>query len=99
MEDLKIKNISFPALEKISQGQRTASDPLAGFKKAIKNSVEEVNSLQKEANLNVQEMIQGKQDIHQTMISMEQAGLSFRLMLQVRNKMIAAYEEIMRMQF
>jgi len=37
-------------------------------------------------------------DIHQAMVAMEQANVSFRLMVQVRNKMMAAYEEIMRMQ-
>jgi len=43
-------------------------------------------------------MVLGKQDIHQAMVALEQANLSMRLMIQVRNKMISAYEEIMRMQ-
>ena len=38
------------------------------------------------------------QDIHNTMIAIEKADLSFQLMMQVRNKIISAYEEIMRMQ-
>jgi flagellar hook-basal body complex protein FliE len=41
----------------------------------------------------------GKKDIHQTMIDMEMAGISLRMMIQFKNKIIAAYEEIMRMQF
>ena len=40
----------------------------------------------------------GPKDVHQAMIAPEQANLAFRLMIQVRNKMIAAYEEIMRVQ-
>jgi flagellar hook-basal body complex protein FliE len=36
--------------------------------------------------------------LHDTMIAMEQADLSFRLMMQVRNKIVDAYQEIMRMQ-
>jgi len=38
------------------------------------------------------------QDIHNTMIAIEKADLTFQLMMQVRNKIISAYEEIMRMQ-
>jgi len=41
----------------------------------------------------------GKIDVHQAMIAIEQAHLSLRLMIQIRNKIIAAYEEIMRIQF
>jgi flagellar hook-basal body complex protein FliE len=43
-------------------------------------------------------MILGEKDVHQAMIALEQANLAFRLMVQVRNKIISAYEEIMRMQ-
>ena len=37
-------------------------------------------------------------DVHEVMIAMEKAGISLRLMVQVRNKILAAYEEIMRLQ-
>ena len=37
-------------------------------------------------------------DIHGTMLALEKADLSMRLMLQVRNKLVSAYEEVMRMQ-
>jgi len=40
----------------------------------------------------------GRTDIHTAMVDMEKAGISFRLVMQVRNKMISAYEEVMRMQ-
>jgi flagellar hook-basal body complex protein FliE len=43
-------------------------------------------------------MVLGKKDIHEAMAAIEQANLSLRMVIQVRNKMIAAYEEIMRMQ-
>ncbi|KPK93497.1 MAG: hypothetical protein AMJ94_03090 [Deltaproteobacteria bacterium SM23_61] len=75
-----------------------ARDILTDFQKILKRSIEEVDGLAKEANHSVQEMIAGKMDVHQAMVSMEQANISFRLMVQVRNKMMAAYEEIMRMQ-
>ena len=50
------------------------------------------------ADQSVQDMALGEADIHQAMITMEQANLSLRLMIDVRNKIIAAYEEIMRLQ-
>ncbi len=75
------------------------SDPFSDFKKALGKSVEELNRLSNEADLRVQEMLTGEKDIHEAMIAMEKAGISLRLMIQVRNKILAAYEEIMRMQF
>lgn len=69
------------------------------FSEILKNSIGEVNRLQQEADLAVQDLAVGKRkDIHETMIALEKAEVSFQLMMQVRNKIIGAYEEIMRMQ-
>ncbi len=98
MDDLRVKPITSTPLGKPNVSQPTAQDPISDFKKILSRSVEEVNGLLNAANQSTQEMVAGRLDIHQAMIAIEQAHLSFRLMLQVRNKMIAAYEEIMRMQ-
>ncbi|MBM4348877.1 MAG: flagellar hook-basal body complex protein FliE [Deltaproteobacteria bacterium] len=74
-------------------------DPLSDFKKALGQSIDELNRLSDEAEQKVQGMVMGETDIHEAMIAMEKAGISLKLMIQVRNKVIAAYEEIMRMQF
>jgi len=74
-------------------------DPLSDFKKALGQSIEELNRLSDEAGEKIQGMVMGETDIHEAMIAMEKAGISLKLMIQVRNKVIAAYEEIMRMQF
>jgi flagellar hook-basal body complex protein FliE len=79
--------------------RRENPDPLSDFKKVLSQSVQELSRLSDEANQKIQEMVMGETDIHEAMIAMERAGISLRLMIQVRNKMIAAYEEIMRMQF
>jgi flagellar hook-basal body complex protein FliE len=51
-----------------------------------------------EADQQIEALSKGEQkDIHQTMISMEKAAISFELMMQVRNKIIEAYDEIRRM--
>ncbi len=70
--------------------------PFAGV---LKNSLEEVNKLQEKADQAITALATGdKASLHETMIAMEQADLSFRLMMQVRNKIVDAYQEIMRMQ-
>jgi flagellar hook-basal body complex protein FliE len=98
MNDLQIKRISSLHGEKMDSERAEAQNILTDFQKVLKRSIEEVDGLAKEANHSVQEMITGKMDVHQAMVAMEQANISFRLMVQVRNKMMAAYEEIMRMQ-
>jgi flagellar hook-basal body complex protein FliE len=98
MNDLQIKRISSLPGEKMDSERPESRDILTDFQKILKRSIEEVDGLAKEANHSVQEMIAGRLDVHQAMIAMEQANISFRLMVQVRNKMMAAYDEIMRMQ-
>ena len=97
MDDMQVKRISSLPLEKAGPERPAAHDPISDFKEILRHSVEEVNGLFTEANQSAQEMVAGRMDIHQAMVAMEQANVSFRLMVQVRNKMMAAYEEIMRM--
>ncbi len=98
MGDLKIKSIQPLSLPPVEKGEANDAAPGSDFKKILSNSIQEVNKLQTEANESVQGMVLGKTDIHTAMIDMEKAGISFRLMMQVRNKMLSAYEEVMRMQ-
>ena len=69
------------------------------FGQMLKNQLNEVNHLQSSADTAVQNLATGQdKDIHNTMIAMEKAGVAFQLTMQVRNKMIEAYQEVMRMQ-
>ena len=77
--------------------QTAASGP--SFDEILKTAFQNVGSLQKEANRAIQRLsVDGSVNVHQTMIAMEKANLSFRLMLQIRNKLVDAYQEVMRMQ-
>ncbi len=70
----------------------------ATFGTMLARSLNEVNQLHAAADDAVQKLAAGKQtDIHQTMIAMEKADVAFQLLMQVRNKIISAYETIMRM--
>ena len=58
-----------------------------------------MNQLQQKADAAITALATGdKVSLHDTMIAMEQADVSFRLMMQVRNKIVEAYQEILRMQ-
>jgi flagellar hook-basal body complex protein FliE len=98
MGDLKVNSIQPFSLPQSEKGASTNAPPGSDFKRILSNSIKEVNELQTQANESVQKMVLGKTDIHTAMIDMEKAGISFRLMMAVRNKMISAYEEVMRMQ-
>ena len=70
-----------------------------GFNDLLKNAVEAVNAMQHEAGRLEDAVAKGESvNIHEAVIAGEKAGLSFQLLMQVRNKMIEAYQEVMRMQ-
>lgn len=98
MNDLKIQEILSAPLWEGGKEKVRQPDILQDFQKILSDSIGEVDRLTKEADRSVQEMALGKLDIHEAMIAVEKADVAFRLMVQVRNKMIGAYEEIMRMQ-
>lgn len=78
---------------------KRASPADQGFSDLLKNAVEAVNSMQHEAGRLSEAVAKGENfNIHQAVIAGEKAGLSFQLLMQVRNKMIDAYQEVMRMQ-
>ena len=69
------------------------------FGEIIKTSIANVDKAQKDSDNAVHNLVSGEEkDIHKTMIRMEKAEISFQLMMAVRNKIITAYETIMRMQ-
>jgi len=69
------------------------------FKDYLKSCIEGVDHLQKAAGKAAHELATGKvENVHQAMIAMEKADVSFRLMVEARNRIVKAYEEIMKMQ-
>jgi flagellar hook-basal body complex protein FliE len=70
-----------------------------GFGEILKDAISTVNELQKKSDQEVQKLMAGEsQDLHTTVIAMQKADLSFQMMMQVRNKIVQAYQEIMRTQ-
>lgn len=69
------------------------------FADTLKESIGEVNRLQKDADVKMQKLATGEsKNIPEVMIATEKADIALRLMVQVRNKVINAYNEIMKMQ-
>lgn len=75
-----------------------AGEPGA-FGTVLKDSIAQVNNLQHAADSAIQDMTTGgATSLHETMIALEKAETSFKLMMQVRNKIVDAYHEVLRMQ-
>jgi len=71
----------------------------SSFSRMLGNLINRVNDLQNKADESIQQLISGEaESIHQVMIAVEEADLAFRLMMEIRNKLTEAYQEIMRMQ-
>lgn len=69
-----------------------------GFGSLIKDAVESIDKSQKTADSEISKAITGESpDMHNTIIALQTADLKFQLGLQVRNKLIGAFDEIMRM--
>ncbi len=69
------------------------------FGDIFKNMISETNDLQNKAADIAQQFAMGEvTDIHDVMIAAEKAGVSFELVMEIRNKLIDAYQEFMRMQ-
>ena len=69
------------------------------FLTTLKDAMDKVTQAESRADGSVQALLTGQTaNIHETMIALQKADVSFQMLLQVRNKMVGAYEEIMRMQ-
>ena len=76
-----------------------APDTAPGIGEQVTSAINKVNELQQNANSLVEQVAAGNvEDVHTAMIAMEQASMAMDFTLQVRNKVLEAYQEIMRMQ-
>jgi flagellar hook-basal body complex protein FliE len=83
----------------IAPGPGGVEQTQKSFADTLKDAVGNVNAAQQESNKKMDELATGQtNNIHDVMISAEKADIALRLMVQVRNKMIEAYQEMMRMQ-
>jgi len=80
---------------------KPASDPVVGksFQNVLSETIGEVQRLQNEADTTIKKLVSGEiKDVTETMVAVERADVAFQTMMTVRTKIVAAYDEIMRMQ-
>ncbi len=70
------------------------------FAQVLKSSIEQVNQTQQQAQKMTEEFASGdpNANLHEVMISLQKANVSFQEMVQVRNKLVSAYQDIMNIQ-
>ena len=98
--NIKLPSIAphFLGLKTVNEDQKQAVDS-GSINRTFEKLLQDVNQQQFNAEAKqVELMVTENKDIHGTMLALEKADLSMRLMLQIRNKLVSAYEEVMRMQ-
>ena len=84
----------------LSIGGPATDSGSGGFGDVLKSALSQVSGLQGSAEQQVNTLMQGgNADMSKVMISVEKADVAFQLMMQVRNKIVSAYQDIEKMQF
>ena len=74
------------------------AEPSASFKEVLMQNIAQVNQLQQDAEMAIEDLAAGRRDdLDGVLIAKQKADLAFQLLLQVRNKMLGAYDEIKQM--
>ena len=98
--NIKLPSIAphVPGFKTGNEDQKQALDS-GSISRTFEKLLQDVNQQQFNAEAKkIELLVTENKDIHGTMLALEKAELSMRLMLQIRNKLVSAYEEVMRMQ-
>jgi flagellar hook-basal body complex protein FliE len=90
-----------PIQPKVSTPEATTTPKTGGpsFRDMLQKAMSDVSELQEIKGEKINQLATGEiEDLHQVMIAMEEAGIAFQFTMEIRNKIIEAYQEIMRMQ-
>ena len=99
MSDIKVRPLVTHNLLGAYKQQKPVQGEESGFGALLKSQIQKVNSAQQEADISLAQAVSGQQtDLHRVMIAQEEAGLTFELLLEVRNKLVESYQQIMQMQ-
>jgi flagellar hook-basal body complex protein FliE len=99
MNDMLIRGDLIPPISDTPGESSKVGENKSSFSNVLKDKIGEINKLQLDADAAIAKVeLSDSGSIHEAMIAMEKASISFKTMLQVRNKMLEAYQEVMRMQ-
>lgn len=94
---LPVARIEMP--EELSQISTGSVQPSGGFESMLGQMISDMNAQQTASTQAVSALQSGQNvPLHQAVIAMEEANVSFQMMVEVRNRLMDAYQEIMRMQ-
>jgi len=95
----RVERFAVPRELGVQEPRGGAPGASQSFFETLRDSMQEVNQLQAQADRAISDLITGEDtDVARTMIAVQKANLSFQMMVQVRNKIVQAYQEVMRMQ-
>ena len=100
MAEFPIKPVVAPGeVTPVGPTERGPAGADGNFADSLKQALEEVNELQNQSTEVIENALDGDlTDVHSAMLALQKADLSFQLMLQVRNKLVQAYRDVMRLQ-
>jgi len=88
-----------PRLQQLQPGSRAEGGERPSFSALVKDFVGDVNQLQFQANGAIDQLVTGEAgDVHQVMVAVEEASIALDLMLEIRNRVLEGYQELIRMQ-
>lgn len=101
MNDLRLSAINrlndIESLTNNSNEKKHMNSGEVNFGDTIKNYISEANNMQIQADNDVKRIIAGEEiDAHEVMTAVEKASMSFEMVMEIRNKMLEAYREIMK---
>lgn len=95
----QLSSLSTQELLNNKNSKAAASSSGQNFSEMLKAGIEDVNKMQKTSEKAMSDIATGQvKDLHQAAIAIDKAEMSMKLMLEVRNKAISAYKEILRTQ-
>jgi flagellar hook-basal body complex protein FliE len=98
MSDLRIGGLSPQSYTPLGRPV-TPQTGAGGFQETLKAALQDVNQTQLNSGDLVQRMVSGEEvDLHDVMMSAEEASVAFEMLMEIRNKLLEAYQEIQRMQ-
>ena len=97
MSDFKVYS-DLPRMMPTPTTPTPAAAGTSSFGNLLNEAIEQVNDVEKSSQNELQKFLSNESDLHSVMIALEKADLSFQTMMQVRNKFVQAYQEIMKAQ-
>jgi flagellar hook-basal body complex protein FliE len=102
IDNLRINDTQMDNLKQMAQAKTPLDAPPStpSFGQTLQNAISDVNSMQVQSDRDIRSVIAGEDvDAHQVMLSVEKANIAFDLVMEVRNKLLDAYREVMKSSF